>query len=148
MKTLLRILIGGGAVVSAWFAALAVESATRLMAGLFVQFGADLPTPTIVTIDAVRSYVPWIVAAVSTAAILYLGVRGSGYFLHASAAAAGVVAILVSYAALALALPLMKCGFSWPEWPAAMTEPGTRGDAPGVTPGADASKNALAGSCR
>jgi hypothetical protein len=148
MNALLRILIGAGVVGSAWFAAFAVESATRLMAELFVQFGADLPSPTILTIDAVRSYAPWIVAVASTAAILYFWIRGSAYLLHACAAVAGVVAVLASCATLALALPLMKCGFSWPDWPTARVESSKRGTTPNVALNADTPKDASAVSCR
>lgn len=148
MKIFPGVLIGAGALLAAWFAAVAIESTTRLMAELFAHFGADLPTPTIVTIDAVRNYVPWIVAAVSTAGILFLWVRRHAYFPHACAAVSGLVAISASCAMLALALPLMKCGISWPEWPAAMRESGKPGAAPGVALKADASKTASGVSCK
>jgi hypothetical protein len=148
MNAILRILIGAGVVASVWFAAFAIEATTRLMASLFVQFGADLPSPTMLTIDAVRNHVPWIVAAASTAAILFLLVRGSGYLLHACAAVAGMVAVLASCATLALALPLMKCGFSWPDWPPAMAYSSKRGTAPNVALNADTPKDSSAVSCR
>ena len=100
------------------------------------------------TIDAVRSYVPWIVAAVSTAAILYLWMRGSGYLLHACAAVAAVVAVFASCATLALALPLVKCGFSWPEWPPEMVDSSKHGNAANLALNTDAFRGKPAGSCR
>jgi len=148
MGAVLRIAIVAGVVLAAWFAAFAIESAARLMAELFVQFGADLPSPTRLTIDAVQSHVPWIVAAISTVAIGLLWLRGGTYLMHAGAIIAGVVAVLASCAVLALALPLMKCGFSWPDWPAAMTESGNRGAAPSVAHHAGTSKGSSDVSCR
>jgi hypothetical protein len=137
-----RLLFGVVCVTCAWFAALAVESATRLMTGLFVQLGADLPSPTLLTINAVQGYVPWIVAAASTLIIIYLGMRASAYFLHACTIVAAVAAVLASFAALSLVLPVMKCGFAWPEWPHQSS------DTTGKAPGTARNQDEMAGSCR
>ena len=126
-----RLLFGAVAAFCAWFAAFAIEGATRVMAGMFAQFGADLPTPTLLTINAVQSYVPWIMAAASTLIIIYLGLRASAYFLHACTVVAAVAAMQASLVALALVLPIMKCGFEWPDWPQRATpSSGTSGKAP------------------
>jgi hypothetical protein len=143
-----RNLVAGGVVLATLFAAFVIEAAARQMAALFAQFGADLPYPTLVTIEAVKNYVPWIVAAVSVAAILVLRIRGSGRLPHACAAIAGVVTFLASCAMLALVLPIMKCGFSWPDWPAAMTESGKQASAPAVALVAGTPKREAEVSCK
>jgi hypothetical protein len=144
-----KLLLGVGAVISVWFAAFAVESATRLMVRMFSSFGADLPGPSLLTISAVQSYVPWILAAAFTLIILYLGIRGSNYFLHACIVVAAAAAVLTSFVAVSLVLPIMKCGFEWPEWPASFVQspPPSQG-APNLALGTDTPRRALAGECR
>lgn len=135
-----RLLFGVGAATCAWFAAFALESATRLMVGMLAKFGADLPAPTLLAINAVQRYVPWIMAAASTLTLVYLGMRASAYFLHACTVVAAVAAVLASFVALALVLPIMKCGIAWPEWPPPATQSSAMsGKAPTVdTPGGPA----------
>lgn len=111
------VLFGLGVVIVAWFAAFAIEHATRMMFGVYTQFGADLPSWTMLARDFVRFYLFWGVAAASTAVLFYLWWRKSAYYLHACTAAAVTVAFLVSFSALALVMPMMKCSFQWwPEW--------------------------------
>ena len=143
------LLFGIFATGCAWFAAFAIEASTRLMTGMFAQLGGDLPAPTLLTINAVQSHVPWIIAATSTLIIVYLGMRAGSYFLHACALVAVVAAVLASCVALALVLPLMKCGIAWPEWPqAASQSSGRSATAPPAMPKHDAARGAAAGSCR
>lgn len=112
-----KLLFGVGAATCAWFAAFAIESATRIMASMFTGFGTDLPAQSLLAISAVQSYVPWIIAGASTLIIVYLWMRTSDYFLHACTVVSAVAAVLVSFVALSLVLPMMKCGLEWPEWP-------------------------------
>jgi hypothetical protein len=141
-----RVLLGAVSVACAWFSALAVESATRLMVGLFAQFGADLPTPTLQTIYAVQIYAPWIVAAVSTLIIFYLGIRASAYFLHACAIVAAIAALFASFVVLSLVLPIIKCGVFWPEWPHQSS--GASAKSPGVAHSLASPGSTQASSCR
>jgi hypothetical protein len=133
--------IGAGALTCIWFAALVIELATRLMMRLYINFGADLPGSTLLTIAAVQNYVPWIAVAVSTIVIVFLWKRNSAYFLHASAAIAGTAAVLASFVTLSLVLPTITCGFDWPEWPTAATQR----DAPGPSAEAQARKPSRSG---
>jgi hypothetical protein len=141
-------LFGAVAAACVWFTAFTIESAARLMAGLFAQFGADLPLPTRLTIDAVQNYLPWMFAAVSTLLVVYLGVRASAYFVYACIVVAAVTAVLASIVALALVLPIMKCGVAWPEWPnAAIQTPHQAGKPPAAKLTPDTPVNPRMGSC-
>ena len=105
------LLFGLGVIAAAWFAALAVDLATRAMMRVLAPFGADLPGPTLLTMSAGRSYVPWIIAAASTLIIGLVWVKASRYFVHACAAVAGLIAVATAFATFSLALPLVKtCG--------------------------------------
>src|SRR6185436_8126533 len=109
---------------------------------------ADLPLPTRLTIDAVQNYLPWIIAAVSTLIVVQLGLRASAYFVYACTVVAAVAAVLASFVVLALALPMMKCGVAWPEWPQAVTPPaGMSGRAPDAALQQNPPRVARAGSC-
>ena len=116
----LRTLLLCGAVASLWFTAYAIEVATRLMAGPYANYGPDLPGLTLATFAAVRSHATWVVALVASALLVFLWSRRQEYFLHACVAVAFVSTFAASLAVIALALPTMNCGFTWPwpEWPA------------------------------
>ena len=109
---------GVGAVAAAWLGALALEILARMMANLYVHFGADLPEPTILALRAVRSYLPGAAAVGITLAVVFLVGTANRYALHACAAIGTVLAITVAAGGLALALPTVKmCGYFLPEWP-------------------------------
>jgi len=132
------VLLGLSVTVVAWFAAFAIEHATRMMFNVYSRFGADLPSWTLLTRDLVRFYLPWLLAAASTVALLWLWRRKSAYYVHACAMVAVTVAFLASFTALSLVMPLMKCSFQWwPEWAYSAPGAGKSGD---QTAGADASR--------
>ena len=99
-----------------WTASFCIELATRLWISAYMQFGADLPDPTRLMVGAVRSYLPWIFAAVLSVMVISLAWRKSPCLPLVSTGLSATVAVLVSLALLASALPLMKCGWSWPGW--------------------------------
>ena len=109
---------GIGAVALAWFGAFALEFLTRMMANVYVQLGADLPAPTLLTLQAVRSFVPWGVAVAATLVLAILAGTANRHVLQACAAISIVVGLGVAAGGLALALPAAKmCGDFLPEWP-------------------------------
>ncbi len=114
-----RMLLGLAVAGAAWFAAFAIESGTRLMYSTYYRLGADLPAFSSLTVGAVQAYVPWLVAAVFTAALVIFWRSADAYFLHACAVVACVTAVGASFAAISLALPTRTCGGILPAWPAA-----------------------------
>jgi hypothetical protein len=93
------------------------------MMAMYIAYGADLPYPTLFTIDAVRNYVPWIAAAAGTLAVIVLWYMGSRFLLHACTVMGSLFVVMATFAMVSFALPMMKCGFSWPQWPSASTGP-------------------------
>jgi hypothetical protein len=99
-----------------WFAALCIETATRLMAASLVVFGTDLPSPTLLTISAVQAFVPWIIAVFGTLTILWLWREASPYLVQGCAGFAALCAFVTAAATVSLALPFQLCGETWPAW--------------------------------
>ena len=113
-------LFAAAAVLTAWFAAFSIELMARWMSISYPALGADLPAPTIDTFNAVRSYVPWIVAGAGTLIIGVLLFRKNARLGHACAVFVLLTALGTAWATFALALPHVKmCGSFLPEWPGA-----------------------------
>jgi hypothetical protein len=142
-------LYGLGVVVAVWFVALAIELVTPLMRAIYASFGADLPGPTLLTIYAVQSGVPRIVAVISTLVIGGLWAKANRNVMHVCAAVAALAAASAAYAAISFVLPTSQCGVLWPEWPASLvgSPPSSQG-APNLALGTDTPRRAPAGECR
>ena len=116
-----RVIYGVGAVAAAWLGALALELLARMMANLYVHFGADLPDPTLLALRAVRTYLPWAIAIAVTLVVVFMVGTAHRYVLHACAVIGTVLAISIAAGGLALALPSVKmCGYFLMEWPDAV----------------------------
>ena len=105
------------AVVSVWIGALAVWTASLLMANLYVSFGPDLPSPTLTTLQLSQNYVPFVFAAACTGLLGYFLARSRKYILSASIVILSVSVICLGFALFSLTAPVAKCGDFWPEWP-------------------------------
>ncbi len=105
------------AVVSVWIGALAVWTASLLMANLYVGFGADTPSSTLITLQLSRNYVPFVFAAACTGLLGYFLARSRKYILSASIIILSISVICLGSALFSLAVPFARCGYIWPDWP-------------------------------
>ena len=105
------------AVVSVWIGALAVWTASLLMANAYVRFGADLPSSTLTTIQLSQNYVPFVFAAACTGLLGYFLARSRKYILSASIVILSISVICLGFALFSLAAPTANCFDFWPEWP-------------------------------
>ncbi len=105
------------AVVSVWIGALAVWTASLLMANAYVGFGADLPSSTLTTFQLSQNYVPFVFAAACTGLLGYFLARSRKYILSASIVILSISVICLGFALFSLAAPTAKCFDFWPEWP-------------------------------
>ena len=105
------------AVVSVWIGALAVWTASLLMANLYVGFGADTPPSTLTTLQLSQNYVPFVFADACTGLLGYFLVRSRKYILSASIVILSISVVCLGFALFSLAAPFARCGYLWPEWP-------------------------------
>lgn len=120
-----NLLLGAAVVGCAWLAAFAIETAVRLNYQTMRHLGAEVPVPYRLLIDIVQGYGPWIVAALVTGVVVFLGLRGSARYLHACIVSAVATTAMVSISALALALPMVMCSDFWPAWSGGAAGPGS-----------------------
>jgi hypothetical protein len=120
-----NLLLGAAVIGCAWLAAFAIETAARLSNQTLRHLGADVPVPYQLVIDFVRGYGPWIVAALITAVVIFLGLRRSARYLHVCIVSAVATTVMVSLSALALSLPMVMCSDFWPAWSGTAAAPGS-----------------------
>ena len=117
------------ALAAAWFAAFALELLARAMYRSYSAFGSDLPGATLLTFGAVQSYVPWIGAGAATLLVAVLSWRRSAHLGTVCGALALVIALAMSFAVFAIALPQLKMcgGLEFPDWHVAKADANAAG---------------------
>jgi hypothetical protein len=108
---------GAAVVVSVWIGGFTLWTASLLLANVYAEFGADLPSSTVFTIGLSRNYVPFGFAAVCTGGLAYLLATRREYILSASVVILSVTLVCLVFGWFALIGPMAKCGNYWPEWP-------------------------------
>ena len=104
--------------IPAWIGAFVVCAAFRLLAPLYLDFGADLPAETMLMMVATRAYVPFLFAAVCTGLIGFVTAKHPSRAPSVSLAVLFLTAVLLAFSLFALVAPTVACGNYWPEWPA------------------------------
>lgn len=93
-----------------WWAPLVFEEAYQALGGVY-------PTPTDWMIGLAAKGLPLLFAAVYTLWLFALCLRPKPWRAWAMAGMAALAALWLACALAAMAIPLQKCGFHWPEWP-------------------------------
>lgn len=117
------------AMATVWYAAICVDSATRLaVTNVYAQF-LDMPYHTLYLIYAVRNNLVWAYALAVTLLLIVLLFRARKHLLLSIALLMALTAACVSLATFQLLLPYSKCYEYWPDWPDVAA---TRPHIPGV----------------
>jgi len=104
-------------VVSVWAGCFTLWTASLLLANVYVEFGADLPSSTGLTMGLSRNYVPFVFAAASTGLLAYLLATRRRYILSASVVILSVTLVCLAFGWFTLVGPMAKCGNYWPPRP-------------------------------
>ena len=104
-------------VVSVWLGCFTLWTASLLLANVYVEFGADLPLSTGITMALSRNYVPFVFAAVCTGLLAYLLATRRRYIRSTSVAILSVTLVCLAFGWFTLVGPMAKCGNYWPPWP-------------------------------
>ena len=104
-------------IAALWIGASCVVTLAHLLASLYDSIGGELPVPAMLVIDASRLHIPWVISLVMTLLLIYLDVWRRRSLIMVCAMVSAIGLILVASASISLALPLMKCGVLWPDWP-------------------------------
>ena len=115
-----------------FLAAYAIEAIARVMANVLARVGFldYLPGPTELAFDVLRTDLHWVSAGVCTAAIIVCWTWLRAYFAHACAIIAVMTITLAAAATFAIAMPLLTlCGSMMPQWPDALLQLKTPGEA-------------------
>ena len=104
-------------VASVWIGGFTLWTGSLLLAKAYVEFGADLPSETALTIGLSRNYVPFAFAVVCTGLLTYLLATQRAHFLSASVVILSITLLCLAFGWFTLVTPMVKCHNFWPEWP-------------------------------
>jgi hypothetical protein len=102
---------------SVWVGGFTLWTGSLLLANAYVEFGADLPSETALTIGLSRNYVPFAFAAVCTGLLTYLLATRRAHILSASVVILSITLLCLAFGWFTLVTPMVKCHNFWPEWP-------------------------------
>lgn len=104
-------------VAAVWIGGFTLWTGALLLANAYVEFAADLPSETALTIALSRNYVPLAFAAVCTGLLSYLLATRRAHILSASVVILSVTLLCLAFGWFTLVTPMVKCQNFWPEWP-------------------------------
>ena len=104
-------------VASVWIGGFTLWNGSLLLANIYTELGADLPSEAVFTIGLSRNYVPFAFAAVCTGLLTYLLATRRAYILSASVAILSITLLCLAFGWFTLVTPMVKCHNFWPEWP-------------------------------
>jgi drug/metabolite transporter (DMT)-like permease len=104
-------------VAAVWIGGFTLWTGALLLANAYLEFVADLPSETALTIALSRNYVPFAFAAVCTGLLAYLLATRRAHILSASVVILTVTLLCLAFGWFTLVTPMVKCQNFWPEWP-------------------------------